>query len=180
MNALGTPLEHPFLRVFQIMTNLYKVLNVSKHATRKQIKEAYYILSKQVHPDINHSKNSQDFVEISRAYAILSNPESRRDYDATLKERSNARPVYNARTRFYPDDYILHKNKSAKRSYNFKEWDAHHYPHDFRKSDQLNRELRSKQQYQERRKAPSVFAYTGLVMIAVFLVNSGWVELLYL
>lgn len=159
------------------MTNLYQVLNVSKHATRKQIKEAYYSLSKKVHPDINHSKTSQDFVEISKAYSILSNPESRRDYDSTLKDKV----VYNARTRLDPDDYVLHRSKTAKRPYtNYKEWDANHYPHSFSKSDQLNRELWNKQQYQERRKAPSVFAYTGLVMIAVFFVNSGWIELLYL
>lgn len=158
------------------MSNLYEILKVSRQASRKEIKEAYYILSKKVHPDLTHSKNSQDFVEISKAYSVLSNPESRRNYDLTLKE---SRVRYNTRSRLDPNDFKLYK-KNRGGSFNHHEWNSQHYPFNVKRTSNVKMEFWTRQQYQEKRKSPSIFAYTGLVMIAVFFVNSGWVELLYL
>ncbi|XP_075982006.1 dnaJ homolog l(2)tid, mitochondrial-like isoform X2 [Anticarsia gemmatalis] len=61
----------------------YKVLGVSKNASAKDIKKAYYQLAKKYHPDANKSDPaaSQKFQEVSEAYEILSDENKRKQYD---------------------------------------------------------------------------------------------------
>jgi curved DNA-binding protein len=62
----------------------YKVLGVDKGASVDDIKKAYRKLALKHHPDRNPSdkKRSEDkFKKISEAYAVLSDPEKRRQYD---------------------------------------------------------------------------------------------------
>ena len=64
------------------MTDLYKILEVEKNATKDDIKKAYRRLSMKWHPDKNDSPEAADkFKEISKAYAVLSDEEQRRKYD---------------------------------------------------------------------------------------------------
>ncbi len=68
------------------MTNhkdYYKVLDVEKEASPQKIKEAYRKLAFQYHPDRNKETPSVDerMKEINEAYAVLSDPKKRRDYD---------------------------------------------------------------------------------------------------
>ncbi|VDL99287.1 unnamed protein product [Schistocephalus solidus] len=65
--------------------NLYKVLGLSHEATQREIKEAFYSLSKLYHPDrSSSSESSKKFKEISGAYEILGDPVRRMDYDRGL------------------------------------------------------------------------------------------------
>ena len=60
----------------------YEVLGVSKTATDEEIKRSFRKLAKQYHPDINKEPGAEEkFKEIGEAYAILSDPEKRRQYD---------------------------------------------------------------------------------------------------
>ncbi|KAK6758115.1 hypothetical protein RB195_015748 [Necator americanus] len=61
----------------------YQVLGVQRDATQRQIKVAYYQLSKKYHPDVaGHSAGSEaKFIEITEAYECLKDPERRRIYD---------------------------------------------------------------------------------------------------
>jgi molecular chaperone DnaJ len=60
----------------------YEVLGVSKTATDEEIKRAFRKLAKQYHPDVNKDPGAEEkFKEIGEAYAILSDPEKRRQYD---------------------------------------------------------------------------------------------------
>jgi molecular chaperone DnaJ len=61
----------------------YKVLGVSKNASKDDIKRAYRKLAQKHHPDANKDDPGAEarFKEISQAYAILSNDEKRRQYD---------------------------------------------------------------------------------------------------
>jgi curved DNA-binding protein len=61
----------------------YSVLGVRRDASDKEIKQTYRRLARQYHPDVNPGDASaeQKFKEISEAYAVLSNPDSRKKYD---------------------------------------------------------------------------------------------------
>lgn len=61
----------------------YEVLGVDKSADDAALKKAYRALAKKYHPDVNPGDQEAEkkFKEASEAYAILSDPEKRRQYD---------------------------------------------------------------------------------------------------
>jgi len=61
----------------------YEVLGVPRNAGKDDIKAAYRKLAMQYHPDRNKSPEAEEkFKEISEAYAVLSDDEKRKQYDA--------------------------------------------------------------------------------------------------
>ena len=61
----------------------YEVLGVARDADAKAIKDAFRELAMKYHPDRNKSPDAEArFKEIAEAYAILSDPKKRADYDA--------------------------------------------------------------------------------------------------
>jgi len=65
--------------------DLYVILGLSRGATADEIKRAYRRLAKQHHPDRNKGSADSEarFKEVQQAYAILSDPQRRKQYDAT-------------------------------------------------------------------------------------------------
>ena len=61
----------------------YEVLGVDKSADEAALKKAYRALAKKYHPDVNpgDAEAEKKFKEASEAYAVLSDPEKRRQYD---------------------------------------------------------------------------------------------------
>lgn len=61
----------------------YEVLGIGKNADDAEIKKAYRALAKKYHPDVNpgNAEAEAKFKEASEAYAILSDPDKRRQYD---------------------------------------------------------------------------------------------------
>ena len=60
----------------------YEVLGVSKTATDAEIKSAFRKLAKKYHPDINKEADAEEkFKEVQEAYAVLSDPNKRKQYD---------------------------------------------------------------------------------------------------
>lgn len=61
----------------------YEVLGVDKNADDATLKKAYRVLAKKYHPDMNpgDAEAEKKFKEASEAYAILSDPDKRRQYD---------------------------------------------------------------------------------------------------
>ena len=64
----------------------YEVLGLEADASDEEIKKAYRSLAKAFHPDTStHPKAKERFLAISAAYDVLSDPDSKRDYDSRLK-----------------------------------------------------------------------------------------------
>ena len=61
----------------------YEVLGVDRNADEAALKKAYRVLAKKYHPDMNpgDAEAEKKFKEASEAYAVLSDPEKRRQYD---------------------------------------------------------------------------------------------------
>src|SRR5512143_1898612 len=61
----------------------YEVLGVTRDADLKAIKDAFRRLALKYHPDRNKSPDAEEkFKEFAAAYAVLSDPKKRADYDA--------------------------------------------------------------------------------------------------
>eukprot|EP00055_Hartaetosiga_balthica_P008199 m.29631 g.29631 ORF g.29631 m.29631 type:complete len:367 (-) comp6172_c0_seq1:174-1274(-) len=63
--------------------DFYKILGVSKTATKKEIKKAYRALAMKFHPDKNPGDDTaaDKFQDIGAAYEVLSDPDQREIYD---------------------------------------------------------------------------------------------------
>jgi DnaJ-class molecular chaperone len=72
------------------MRDYYDVLGVSPDAGAAEIKRAYRQLARRYHPDISGEDRAGSFLEVSRAYEVLRDPERRRSYDSRLLSRSRA------------------------------------------------------------------------------------------
>lgn len=65
----------------------YNILDIKRTSTRREIKHAYYRLSKKFHPDVNQEPNAEEkFKAIQEAYQILGDEKRRLEYDLSLNE----------------------------------------------------------------------------------------------
>ncbi len=70
------------------MKDYYKILDVSDNASHEEIKNAFRKLAFQYHPDKNPGNEKEagvKFKEISEAYAVLGDPDKRKQYDLSGK-----------------------------------------------------------------------------------------------
>jgi Ca-activated chloride channel family protein len=65
--------------------NLYHRLNLPKDASPEEIRRAYRDAARRLHPDSNTQPGETElFLGIQQAYDVLSNPDKRSEYDASL------------------------------------------------------------------------------------------------
>jgi curved DNA-binding protein len=63
--------------------DFYEVLGVPRNASQEEIQRAYRKLARQYHPDVNKDPGAEErFKDISEAYDVLRDPNTRRRYDA--------------------------------------------------------------------------------------------------
>lgn len=78
-------------------TEYYDALEVAPAATAGEIKRAYYLLARKLHPDKNPDdpEAHQKFQRIGEAYQVLSDESLRRKYDARGKDALGDVPIVN-------------------------------------------------------------------------------------
>jgi len=83
----------------------YSILGLDKNATQQQIRAAYRRLAFQYHPDRNKEDPlaAERMKELNEAYAILSDPSKRREYDL-LRERYGPHAYAQYRQAHSPED----------------------------------------------------------------------------
>jgi DnaJ-domain-containing protein 1 len=90
MNSTNDPFTGQSFRWTEIQprASFYDVLQVSSTATPEVIRAAYRALIEKYHPDKNPEHRRPMAEEVSRqlnqAYAVLSNPQKRREYNRTI------------------------------------------------------------------------------------------------
>jgi len=96
-----------------IFLTYYELLNIKENASHKDIKNAYRVLAKKYHPDTykgNKSIAEEKMKLINEAYDVLSNSDSRKNYDECInvnkseiikEENSNEQSYYNYETGEY-------------------------------------------------------------------------------
>jgi tetratricopeptide (TPR) repeat protein len=97
----------------------YQLLGVATDAAPGDIKRSYLVAAKNYHPDAlsrlgldadARLQATQVFAEIGKAYATLSNPEARKDYDASLRGEDvgiDAEQLANAEVLFRKGEVML-------------------------------------------------------------------------
>jgi len=69
----------------QTLTTLYSILGISRTASTEEIRRAYHHAARHYHPDVNTRPGETElFLQAQQAYEILSDPQKRAAYDATL------------------------------------------------------------------------------------------------
>ena len=68
-----------------MLPNYYTILRIRSDAAPEEVRTAYRRLAKQSHPDAGGS--SEAFQTVQEAYEVLSDPVSRRRYDAARRSR---------------------------------------------------------------------------------------------
>ncbi|MEE9284688.1 MAG: J domain-containing protein [Dehalococcoidia bacterium] len=70
----------------------YGILGISRSASDKEIKKAFRQLARKHHPDVNPGDRNAEakFKEINEAYQVLSDPETRKQYDRYGKDWKHA------------------------------------------------------------------------------------------
>lgn len=76
--------------------NHYRVLGVDSDASIDQIKEHHRLLMKLFHPDLDGTQGGWEDIyatKVNQSYNVLRKPESRQQYDATLKIDAQQKPI---------------------------------------------------------------------------------------
>ena len=74
----------------EAVSNYYELLQISANAEISTIERIYRFLATRYHPDNPTTGDSEAFISITRAYKVLSDPDSRAAYDAELQSGTPA------------------------------------------------------------------------------------------
>lgn len=106
------------------MSDYYTILGIKPSATTRQIKIAYRKLAFKFHPDKNPNNKLAEtsFIEISKAYEILSDPIKRNKYDRRWEIDAQQEAEEDFRARRKPPAYYYYKSKVEKPKYSRRDY----------------------------------------------------------
>lgn len=150
----------------------YEALNITKTATHKEIKDAYYRLSMIYHPDKN--KGSEEaakiFRDITAAYEVLGNVRQRKLYDGAKQSQkssyySTAQPFETMNTT------EVYKTNTHNRNYTFDEWSKNHYTNIFQKQcsnrEKINQQKFNNNYIAQQRSYSTLTVITSIIVITL-------------
>lgn len=95
--------------------NYYQILGISKDSTIKEIKKEYYNKAKIFHPDKNNNEsNAIIFSEMTEAYNVLMNSDTKSEYDLKSKWGNNYNEYYDLFDIDFDVDYQSEKDRLEK------------------------------------------------------------------
>ena len=152
--------------------DLYSRIGVSPHATQAQIKEAYYKLSMKYHPDRNEGSEEahRQFKEITEAYSVLGQYQSRRRYDKGLL-REYPPPPHVHQFRHGSGHYQSDKTKNSK--YDFDEFYRAHYGEALRR-EKMARQKRASQENKPIQALSDTQQRLLIVTVILLVLVCGW------
>lgn len=96
------------------MKTYYDILEIKENASIEVIKAAYKTLAKKYHPDNWRGQEefaNQRFVEVGKAYEVLSDEALKKQYDEKLRQVKNTSPEPNKQT------YNVHRDEDVTNKY---------------------------------------------------------------
>ena len=90
----------------------YAVLGVLRDATQDEIKQAYLEAVRRLHPDKNKEEGETElFLDVQRAFEVISNPKSRKKYDSTLPPEEKNPPPFRYKI-YYSRPHLVRSSES--------------------------------------------------------------------
>ncbi|XP_003742950.1 dnaJ homolog subfamily C member 30, mitochondrial [Galendromus occidentalis] len=156
--STDSPGTYRFIRLLSLNASSkrthYDCLELPLSATSKEIKSAFYRLSMKHHPDKNLDKedSAEKFRRVSEAYRVLSNEETKRLYDAELRNTSASPASFGGSPVRKPSMRGAHVSArppppmGRSKIYNFDEFYRQHYGQDAR---EMNEQRQSRAREEE-------------------------------
>lgn len=106
---------------FDATINYYQILNVPHTANKAEITRAYKLLIRGTHPDRAQTDQERRTAEertklLNAAYAVLSKPDVRREYDQAIRQTALADTLmqrYTGNVPGRPSPFVVHRPVSA-------------------------------------------------------------------
>lgn len=154
----------------------YAVLGVTHTSTQKQIKTAYYDMSKKYHPDLNSGKQSElassKMADLSEAYKVLGNIDSRKVYDRERLWRKGSTSKRITEPYSKQEVRLYQASGGYQSAIKYDEWTKAHYKEQttrYRKQQEADRLYTLTKGEQEDKEQNQAYAY-GIGVMGAFIV----------
>lgn len=96
----------------------YKILGLTKDATKEQIKKSYRKLTYELHPDISKNENTRtEWIRVNDAYELLTDPDRKEMFDRTGSVGQLIKQEF--MNKFTEEDFRFYQNNNDIMQHNF-------------------------------------------------------------